>query len=34
MRQAMRTRELAGQRMPALVSQAVDTIRRLEAEDP
>jgi vacuolar-type H+-ATPase subunit H len=34
MRQAMRTRELAGQRMPALASRAVDTIRKLEAGDP
>ena len=32
-RQAARTRELASQRMPALVSQAVGTIRRLQPED-
>ena len=32
-RQAMRTRELAGQRLPALVSHTVDAIRKLEAVD-
>ena len=32
-RQAARTRELASQRMPALVSLAVDTIRRLQLDD-
>ena len=32
-RQAAATRELAARRMPALVSRAVDAIRRLEADD-
>ncbi len=32
-RQAARTRELARQRMPALVSRAVDTIRQLRPDD-
>ena len=33
MRQAARTRQLADERMPALVSRAVDTIRQLQSED-
>ena len=33
LRQAVRTRELAGRRMPALVSHTVDAIRQLEAVD-
>ena len=32
-RQAMRTRQLAGQRMSALVNHTVDAIRQLEAID-
>ena len=32
-RQAARIRELASQRMPGLVSRAVDTIRRLQTDD-
>jgi len=32
-RQAVRTRELAGQRLPALVSHTVDAVRQLEAVD-
>jgi Skp family chaperone for outer membrane proteins len=32
-RQATQTRELARQRMPVLVSRAVETIRRLRSED-
>jgi vacuolar-type H+-ATPase subunit H len=33
-RRAARTSELAARRMPALVSRAVDTIRRLQREEP